>query len=247
VQEAMAMYDECRKTRRLCQHKGHAQEHMVDNQVWTKEDWDTQLHNFGDALEEFCDPHEINATRIEAASSDHCAAAQAALQQFFDSARGEDALELYYRDWATASEDEREIRRERTVFGCMHHLRCCGWAAMERALEEMKKPWLAEDVKAIKAAGVVCVTGEQAMQWRSVLLYFGSTIRIDYRSRGEDFKGWYMGIGSAVSTHKVAMSVDHNNKITKVRGERCSNLYAFLVVYCVLYYLVQSRLHHYAL
>jgi hypothetical protein len=40
------------------------------------------------------------------------------------------------------------------------------------------------------------------------------------------------------------MSVNRKNKITKVRG---SNLYAFLVVYCVLYYLVQSRLHHYAL
>jgi hypothetical protein len=212
VQEAMAMYDECRKTRRLCQRKGHAQEHMVDDQVWTKEDWDTQLHNFGDALEEFCDPHEINATRIEAASSDHCAAAQAALQQFFDSARGEDALELYYKDWATASEDEREIRRERTVFGCMHHLRCCGWAAMERALEEMKKPWLAEDVKAIRSAGVVCVTGEQAMQWRSILLYFGSTIRIDYRSRGEEFKGWYMEQDGSFDEERGVLRHDYRGR-----------------------------------
>jgi hypothetical protein len=62
VQEAMTMYDECRRTRRLCSLKGHSQEHMVDNQVWSKEDWDKQLHNFGDASEEFCDPHEINAT-----------------------------------------------------------------------------------------------------------------------------------------------------------------------------------------
>ena len=28
------------------------------------------------------------------------------------------------------------------------------------------------------------------MQWRSIMLYFGSTVKMDYRSRGEEFKGW---------------------------------------------------------
>jgi hypothetical protein len=160
VHETMVMYDECRTNRRLCAAKGRARGHMIDDQVWTKEQWDTQLSNFGDATEEFCNAAQINPTRIEAASSDHCAAAQAALEQFFDSARGEDALSAFYSDWVTVSEEERVRRRARIIFGCMHHLRCCGWAAMERALEEMKKPWLEDDVKKIREAGVVCVTGQ---------------------------------------------------------------------------------------
>jgi hypothetical protein len=57
-------------------------------------------------------------------------------------------------------------------------------------LAAYKKPLLADDLEEIRAAGVRCITGEQAMQWRSVLLYVGNTTKRDHRSRGAEVKRW---------------------------------------------------------
>jgi hypothetical protein len=53
-----------------------------------------------------------------------------------------------------------------------------------------KKPLLADDLEEIRAAGVRCVIGEQAMQWRRVFLCVGNTTKRDHRGLGAEMKRW---------------------------------------------------------
>ena len=135
LEEVCDEYDNARINRSLVPQGGKARAHMVDNEEWTEADWEEHHRRFGMAAVEVCVPSRVHPTRIEAGSSDHCAAAQLALNECGAAVKTEEMCAEYYTEWKQFGVEQRAEKLSWIVFGCQHHLRCCGWGAMEKALE----------------------------------------------------------------------------------------------------------------